>query len=101
MLRITIELVPYGIEDEAQKIATMLIANEGTGDYKTGNYAYAYNYADRPDDPEFGFVRRFPRINGAWSLVQKCLADKYHASANDTVELLLERLEYYRKLEEE
>ena len=101
MLRITIELVPYGIEDEAQTIATMLIANEGTGDYKVGNYAYVYNYADRPDDPEFGYVKRYPRINGAWELVKKCLNDKYHASSNDTVERLLERLEYYRKLDEE
>lgn len=101
MLRITIELVPYGNEDEASKIATMLIANEGTGDYKVGNYAYAYDYSDRPDDPMFGYVKRYPRIGGAWGLVKKVLNDKYHASANDTVDRLLERLEYYRKLEEE
>lgn len=100
MLRITIELVPFGNEDEAQKIATMLIANEGTGDYKVGNYAYVYNYSDRPDEPEFGYVRRYPRIQGAWGLVKRVLSDKYHASSNDTVERLLERLEQYRKEEE-
>lgn len=101
MLRITIELVRFGNEDDTSKIATMLIANEGTGDYKTGNYAYVYDYADRPDEPAFGYVRRYPREKGAWALVQKCLADKYHASSNDTVELLLERLEQYRKMDEE
>ena len=100
MLRITIELVPFGEEAAASKIATMLIANEGTGDYKVGNYAYVYNYVDRPDDPEFGYVKRYPRINGAWGLVKKCLNDKYHASSNDTVERLLERLEQYRVEEE-
>lgn len=101
MLRVTIELVRFGNEDDVEKIATMLIANEGTGDYKVGNYAYVYNYSDRPDDPEFGYVKRYPRIDGAWGLVKKCLNDKYHASSNDTVEALLERLEQYRKLEEE
>lgn len=100
MLRITIELVRFGNEDDVSKIATMLIANEGTGDYKVGNYAYAYNYADRPDDPMFGYVKRYPRIQGAWGLVKKVLNDKYHASSNDTVERLLERLEQYRKEEE-
>lgn len=97
MLKITIELVPFGNDDEAQPIATMLIANEGTGDYKNGNYAYAYNYADRPDVPAFGYVKRFPRIQGAWGLVRKVLNDKYHASSNDTVESLLERLDRYQK----
>ena len=101
MLRITIELVRFGNEDDVEKIATMLIANEGTGDYKVGNYAYAYNYADRPDDPEFGYVKRYPRIGGAWGLVKKVLNDKYHASSNDTVERLLDRLEQYRRQDEE
>jgi hypothetical protein len=96
MLKITIELVPFGNDDETQPIATMLIANEGTSrDYRVGNYAYVYNYADRPDDPEFGYVKRYSRNDGAWGLVKKCLNDKYHASSNDTVEHLLERLERY------
>ena len=98
MLKITIELVPFGNDDEAQPIATMLIANEGTSsDYRVGNYAYVYNYTDRPDDPEFGYVKRYSRNDGAWGLVKKCLNDKYHASSNDTVELLLERLERYQR----
>lgn len=97
MLRVTIELVRFGNEDDVETIATMLIANEGTGDYKVGNYAYVYNYSDRPDDPEFGYVKRYPRIQGAWGLVKKVLNDKYHASSNDTVERLLERLEQYQR----
>lgn len=97
MLRITIELVPFGNDDEASTIATMLIANEGTGDYKNGNYAYVYSYADRPDVPAFGYVKRYARIGGAWGLVKKVLNDKYHASSNDTVEGLLERLDQYQK----
>jgi hypothetical protein len=102
MLRIIIELVPFGNEDEAQKIATMLIANEGTSrDVRVGNYAYVYDYADRPDDPMFGYVKRYNRNDGAWGLVKKVLNDKYHASSNDTVERLLERLEQYHRQDEE
>ena len=93
MLRVTIELVPFGNEDEASKIATMLIANEGTGDYKTGNYAYAYDYSDRPDDPEIGLVHRFPRNEGAWALVKKILNNKYHDNGNELTDKLLKRLE--------
>lgn len=95
MLRITIELVPFGVEDEAHKIATMLIANDGTGTHKTGNYAYAYEYADRPDDPEIGIITRFPRNDGAWELVRKVLNNKYHSNGNELTDLLLARLEQY------
>lgn len=95
MLRVTIELVPYGNEDEASKIATMLIANDGTGTYKTGNYAYAYEYSDRPDDPEIGLINRFPRNEGAWALVKKILNNKYHSNGNELTDLLLARLEQY------
>ena len=95
MLRVTIELVPYGVESEARKIATMLLANDGTGTQKTGNYVYAYEYGDRPDDPKIGILTRFPRNEGAWSLVKKILNDKYHSNGNELTDLLLARLEQY------
>lgn len=40
MLRITIELVPYGKEEHRRKIGKIEIANDGTGDFKIGNYKY-------------------------------------------------------------
>ena len=100
MLRITIELVPYGIEDEAQPIARMLVANDGTGNVKFGNYGYAYEYLDR-EGIDFGILTRFPRNGGAWELVRKVLNDKYHAAGNELTDLLTERLNYYRQLDEE
>lgn len=101
MLRVTIELVPYGNEEEASKIATMLIANDTTGTHKHGNYAYVYDYSDRPDDPEVGLVHRFPRNDGAWMLVKKILNNKYHTNGNELTDKLLRRLEEMYAAEEE
>lgn len=38
MLRITIEMVPYGVEEAAHKIGLIEIGNDGTGNKQTGNY---------------------------------------------------------------
>jgi hypothetical protein len=91
MLRVTIELVPYGVESEARKIATMLIANDGTGDHRTGNYGYAFNYTDRSGDIATGVIKNFPRSNGAWSLVKKILNSKSF-QITELTDLLKERL---------
>jgi hypothetical protein len=91
MLRVTIELVPYGDEDRAKKIATMLIANDATGDWRTGNYAYVYTYTDRPSEIASGTVKNFPRSLGAWSLVKKIL-NKRTGETNELTERLEERL---------
>jgi hypothetical protein len=96
MLRVTIELVPYGDEEEAQRIATMLIANDGTGNSKFGNYAYAYNYSDRPGEPESGTVTRYARADGAWKLVKKILNDKF-SSNNDVADYLVKTLKDYEE----
>jgi hypothetical protein len=41
MLRITIELVPYGKEEYKRTIGSIEIGNDGTGDYRVGNYKYS------------------------------------------------------------
>jgi len=96
MLRVTIELVPFGNEEDAQKIATMLIANDNTGTIKHGNYAYAYDYSDRPDLPESGVVTRYSRADGAWLLVKKILNDRFSAN-NDLADRLVRMLEDYEE----
>lgn len=94
MLRVTIELVPFGVEEEARPIGTMLIANDGTGTPKSGNYAYAYNFTDRPDVPAKGTVKRFDRSMGAWALLKKILNDKFGAN-DDLADRLVEMLNEY------
>jgi len=40
MLRITIDLVPFGKEDLTEKIGEIIIHNDGTGNHEVGNYKY-------------------------------------------------------------
>jgi hypothetical protein len=91
MLRVTIELVPYGIEAEASTIGTMLIANDNTGDFRTGNYGYVYTYADRDHQIASGNIKNFPRSLGAWSLVKKIL-NKRTGETTELTDVLKERL---------
>jgi hypothetical protein len=95
MLRVTIELVPHGIEAAARPIATLLLANDGEGTYESGNYAYVYGYTDRDATMARGTIKKFPRSQGAWALIRKILNSK---SEEDTVltDLLMERLESYK-----
>ena len=42
MLRVTVELVPFGEEAHARKIAEAVIYNDGTGDRDAGNYVAGF-----------------------------------------------------------
>jgi hypothetical protein len=95
MIRVTIEVVPFGNEDRARKIGTLLLANDGEGTHETGNYAYVYGYTDRDASMARGTIKRFSRSQGAWALVRKILNSK---SEEDTIltDKLMERLESYK-----
>ncbi len=95
MLRVTVELVPFGDESRAKEIGMLLIANDGEGTHESGNYAYVYGYTDRDVPLARGTVKKFPRSQGAWALVKKILNSK---SEQDTIltDKLMERLESYK-----
>ena len=95
MLRVTVELVPFGDESRAREIGMLLIANDGEGTHESGNYAYVYGYTDRDVPLARGTVKKFPRSQGAWALVKKILNSK---SEQDTIltDKLMERLESYK-----
>ena len=38
MLRVTVEVVPFGIEQAAETIDTIYVGNDGTGGPEVGNY---------------------------------------------------------------
>ena len=75
----------------------MLIANDDTGTPKHGNYAYAYNYTDRPDVPARGTIKRFDRSLGAWALIKKILNDKF-GSNDELADILVDKLDDYGDL---
>ena len=71
MLRIKIELVPFGIESEARTIADMEIINDGTGNHRYGNYIY--ELWDANGDSIKGELKKHNRIQSAFRLIQAVL----------------------------
>lgn len=71
MLRITIDLVPFGEESESSPIGEMIIGNIKM---LPGNYAdYVYGYHDDYGVEKYGMVHDFDRSAGVWELVNTCL----------------------------
>lgn len=73
MLRITIELVPWGIESRAKVIATGTIANAGTGTPTSGDYRIELRDA-AGRKWKSGSIAGFPRRRLlAWDLLYRAL----------------------------
>jgi len=69
MIRITVELIPKGLEESQRTLATMEVSNDGTGDAVTGNYVGTL-YAEYCKDGRHGRVINFNRKNqSVFSLV--------------------------------
>lgn len=72
MLRVTIELLPHGREDNKKVIGIMEVMNDGSGTEEIGNY----NIILREGKKEFkrGGVNEFHRKElGPWDLVYQAL----------------------------
>ena len=91
MLRVTVELVPFGIEEDAQVIGTMLIANDGSGNSQYADYAFAYHNDSNPNVIAKGTVKHHARSLGFWPLVKRVLSATLDNS-NDVTDILVERL---------
>ena len=98
MLRVTVEIVPYGNEDEAHVIERMLIANVSTDDFNNANYDFIQTCGK---ERWAGQYNVFNRKWGAWSLIKNCLdspdaLDMAHEiSLTETQKSLLERINSY------
>lgn len=77
MIRITVELVPHGIEERARVLARANIVNAGDHPEhpKRGNYRYWFSQAGRPSTTgRLGPLNDFPRQReNVWRLLQRCL----------------------------
>ncbi len=78
MLRITIELLPLGSEENKETIGLMNIWNDATGTKVWGNYQYKIFKKNEPTEIWLrGFVRSFPRKKlNVWDLLFRAL---FHA----------------------
>ena len=75
MLRITVELVPFGVEEEASVISEICIANVGGGNVLIGNYE-AVGYERLMSGEVQMLARRVqghPRIGGVLELLKNIL----------------------------
>jgi hypothetical protein len=89
MIRVRVELVPFGEESKGQEIAQMIIANDDTGNSKTGNYGFVYS--DKFDFEE-GALFDFPRNTGIWELISRCLNSSDTHTDDEFMQKLWERL---------
>lgn len=71
MLRITIDLVPFGEESESKAIGEMIIGNIAMLDDNRADYVYGYR--DNYGVEKIGLVNNFDRSSGVWELVSTCL----------------------------
>jgi len=77
MLRVTVEIVPFGNESRKRTLGVMEIANDGTGDHDWGMYRIR---SVRDEDgnelaPQDAQIRVGPHLReiGFWPLVQRCI----------------------------
>ena len=75
MIRVTVELVPFGRDEWAKRVGTLLIANDGTlrGE-SIGNYVFIRD-DDRTGRHE-GKVSGHDRSGSVWDIIRKCLTER-------------------------
>lgn len=76
MIRITVELVPYGIEKNKKTIAKGIITNDGTGNHVLGNYIYSISTIKDASTEIFdsGEIKGFRRLEcSVWYLIYRML----------------------------
>ena len=71
MIKVTIELLPYGMADHAKEIGTLLIANDGTGDSVFSNHAWVAE--DDMTGTYKGVTFNHDHDSSVWELIRKCL----------------------------
>lgn len=74
MLRVTVELVPLGIEEEKRIIGNILISNIKT--YKDNTADYLVEISDEKNPKKTFICKKHDRNKGFWKLIGKILRRK-------------------------
>jgi len=82
MLKITVEIIPFGIKDMKKRLGEIYITNDGTGNEEIGNYNYTIKTERRQDekigDELKGRVENFQRRKcNFWKLLYLILKGVY------------------------
>lgn len=78
MLRVTVELVPYGIEAQASKVAQIIIASTSGGTAEYGHYEYSLHsdaFGDAGAVDYGGNISNHPRRQSVLALCRSVLND--------------------------
>lgn len=76
MIKVTVELYPFGNESRKRVLCTGKIWNDGTGSKTSGNYRYRLMCVGGSRMWREGSVKGFPRKRkSVWWLLAKCLLD--------------------------
>lgn len=73
MLRVTLEMVPFGQEATKRTIGVIEISNIG-GDSNYGKYEASLLSDEDTSGKKDVFIDCFERSNGAWSLVRRAIS---------------------------
>lgn len=69
MLRVIVQLVPFGEEEWSREIAQAVIYNDSSGDYQIGNYVAGF--CEHQQFLGTVGLRRHVRAQSVWALVGK------------------------------
>jgi len=77
VIKVTIELLRFGIPELKKHLGTAIISNDGSGMRDSGNYDYMLSKWGKPDEPwKKGTLKSFPRQErGPWDLLYLVLRD--------------------------
>lgn len=73
MIRVTVDLIPYGHESEVETIGVLTIINDNTGPGAFGNYSYVMEHYDDGHTRYGGVIPAHRRSRPVWDLIQKAL----------------------------
>lgn len=79
MIKITVELCPFGDESKSKVIGLAKIWNTGTGNKTIGEYGYKiFKYGNPRNIWKEGIVTGFPRLKlTGWDLLYRVLKDSF------------------------
>jgi hypothetical protein len=72
MIRVNVELVPFGVEDKKHTIGTLSIINDKSGTKESGNYKYTITHKDIKGNEKSatGTLKGWSRAKNVWQLIQ-------------------------------
>lgn len=72
MLKITVEIIPFGVESLTRKLGEGYIINDGTGIGNKGNYNCEFKEFDKYLEDKVK-IKEFDRDRGFWELIYEAL----------------------------